>query len=1372
MVRADELSFPIKIKTTKNEGIPIHHLLCDVPLESQVVDVITAAGTHGVVQKDIAIALNMDEMRFLSKALEKLAELKPGQGYEQYGIMRYLEFEGRVRRYRYFTLAASIKVNENRDYVPPPLPDTEVDESKYYERTIFYPVPHTMSTLSRYRKMIKKLGHRNVTFEGDLPLTFRKRKLFNPDGTARPKSRYILQKEKKIAAQKAAAEGSASTSTAESSSTTTEPADQLPKSRYMLQKEKRIAAEKAAAEGSASTSTAESSSTTTTTTTAPADQPPQAQSDKQIHAFFQSSQPTRIRKSDMHLLTRPPSPTPTPAPIISQNRLACPASGRKAPAPVSQPKAKSKVVPEPKPKARAAPITETPVSEPPARKKRKYTKHDQVAQQVASTSEAETESASPRTTRSGRVITHAVEPATSSTTPSEGSFDSPIILEPQDAAEMDTPQPALSEPAESESRTTTAEPEASTAETRAPATQPEAPASESQAQSSSPPANTAQSGAKPKSNSSQVPAKAFQPRLRNRSIADFFKLVPKKTAPSVAANSPKEASSSQASTLPVEASSSAAAPLPVETASTKAKAKGTKTVRFAESLTESALESEKSSTSKATEAISETTTSQSQDEAMNGAAEESLSRDDTEQTTATDNEGTAQADVADMEVDNAEPNHPAVESNEATRVTGSRSDPTTPAPAPEEDAEKEQDQALITTTATSTEEPRLFRRYQHEKTHKPMNSYLEARIKVLYEMLEEMRLVEMGKGFFLEFVEKVAEQNKSNKYKMDNKTLWTTGLELEKRGQAQTAIVDCTFLSGKTVQRKVIFHRDMRQDSEEFKNYISFIKERRTGISYRSLPKPVAEVDQVVRLSDQVEQMQREAQELLVRGQVKKAKQLELRITELSKNLETFGRTYGESNSTYWMIEAVQYGWITASMARAKMLHKHLFQLLEANVHGVDQETQTISLNTVCDNMTFQLFTQIIGVFRPTRLISEFYKDPNNHKVKMADMTDEMKHEMFDENTKFLRRLKKLFNYLEYAQIVAGQFTKIKNNPNFKATKYGHIAPVYKLEKTVPIIDRRQAAEPVLRKHTIETLDDLNEYWSDLKYVCNRKNATEGALKKPDDPYEVELRSSFHSARNWSTRSTFTRSQRKLLNEKVDKANRKTPLDDVHEIRAMAFKLGVSASAVQSYYEKVEAALERRLRYSKEQKLEAMLMGRQKRRKVSQAKYNIYGGRRVITGDSNHAFVGPRRQPSKARKTYLDDLQDLPVVQDDALKSLVRRRRKRLIWTAQDDEVLLYMYTILRHRSRMNKAKLSWSPAQQIFPDREMQTCRHRKDRMMGQSGFSEKYELYLIYWDTFYREGIANGDIVDPRPHDNTKVDILSYIEYFIQRLQEMDIQ
>ncbi|KAL9548345.1 hypothetical protein MBANPS3_005722 [Mucor bainieri] len=1275
IVPVDELSFPIKIKTTKNHGIPIHHLLCDVPLESQILDVVTAAGTHGAVQKDISIALNLDEMRFLSKALEKLCDLKPGQGYEHYGIVRHFEFEGRVRRYRYFTVASSVKLNEGRDHVPPPLPDAETDESKYYERTIFYPVPHSMNSLARYRKMVRRTGHRNVTYKEDVPPTFRKPKL-NADGTPRPKSKYILDKEKKIAAQKAAkeaaeratqraaAEGSAGTSSSMAASSSSSIAAATASTSAPEASTSAPEASTSAPEASTSVSEDTAPETSTSASETSTDTQQQKPKGKGIQAFFKVTKEPRLRKSYRDLV-RPPSPTPTPAPIIKQNRLSCPAAVDlkdrvKAASEIA--KAAATMVPEPepepKPKARvtfapevsageassdAAAAAAAAATEPPARKKRKYTKR-----QAATTGEEENPAVSSQQQEAG-------EPS-DATAGEEAPLRKKRKYTRRKTATTEEPVVPLQEAGPSDSTT--------------PVEQAEAPTSQSPAQATTP-SEEAPTGAS---------SKTYQPRVRSRSIADYFKLPPSQRIVFLPPPPPPSASASAETTSNAETSSQ--------------------------------------------------------------------------------HDNAVAMDVDAEAADEARDTDTSVE----TRVTRSRS------------GTLGEQEASLTTATTSTaptaasEEAALFRRYQHGKGNRSVNAYLEARVKILFEMLEELRLVEMGKPLAEQFEARAEAQHHSNKYKMDSKTLWTSALELEKRGQAQTTIVDCTLLSGKTVRRRVLFHRDMSPDSDEYKTYIAFIKERRTGISYRNLPKPVAEVNQVVRLSDQVEQMQKEAQELLVSGQVKKAKQLELRISELSKNLETFGRVYGKQNNTYWMIEAVQYGWITASIVRAKVFHRYLYRLLEAGVEGVDQETRVLTLEAVCDNMTFQLLAQVIGIFRPTRLISEFYKDVSNHKVKMADMSDELKHDLFDENTKFLRRLRKLFNCLEFLGITTGQFTEV-NNPNFRVTKYGHIAPAYKLEQTVPIVDRKQPDEPVLREYTILTTNDFNEFWADLKYVSTARNADAGKLRQLPDAYENEMRNSLHSPRNWSTRSLFTRAQRKMLNERVDRANRRTPLNNSHEIRQLAIQLNMPIPAIHAYYEKVDAALERRHRFSKEKKLERMLMGGTKRRAARSSKYNIYSGRRVITVDSNHAFVGPRRKPAKTSTPFLDDVQDLPVIQGDGFKTLVKRRtRRRQLWSEQDDEILLYMYTILRHRSRQNSVKLSWVPAQKVFPDREIHTCRHRKYRLMGHAPFSEKHEIYTIYWDAFFREGLADGSISDAKPDDNINVDILSYIEYFVQRLQEMD--
>ncbi|KAI9266422.1 hypothetical protein EDC94DRAFT_516058 [Helicostylum pulchrum] len=140
----DEINFPIRIHSIRND-VPIIPTLVDCSLESQVLQVLRAAADYGATQKEIGFALNTDEGRILYKIMEKLCELTD-IGLQRYGAGRLLEFEGRQRRYRYYTYRIYKRLHEGIDMEIPPLPEQEMDESKLYEADFSADTVHTIKS--------------------------------------------------------------------------------------------------------------------------------------------------------------------------------------------------------------------------------------------------------------------------------------------------------------------------------------------------------------------------------------------------------------------------------------------------------------------------------------------------------------------------------------------------------------------------------------------------------------------------------------------------------------------------------------------------------------------------------------------------------------------------------------------------------------------------------------------------------------------------------------------------------------------------------------------------------------------------------------------------------------------------------------------------------------------------------------------------------------------------------------------------------------------------------------------------------------------------------------------------------------------------
>ncbi|KAI9280039.1 hypothetical protein BY458DRAFT_451465 [Sporodiniella umbellata] len=118
----EDITFPYRIKSSKGSEVPILHYLHDFSFLTQLYQVIEASGTQGVTAKDIMFALNTDENRLLYKVLEDIIRASMlNKGY--YSIQREFEFEGRSRRYRYFTKEFYLKTKENKEQNLPMLPE-------------------------------------------------------------------------------------------------------------------------------------------------------------------------------------------------------------------------------------------------------------------------------------------------------------------------------------------------------------------------------------------------------------------------------------------------------------------------------------------------------------------------------------------------------------------------------------------------------------------------------------------------------------------------------------------------------------------------------------------------------------------------------------------------------------------------------------------------------------------------------------------------------------------------------------------------------------------------------------------------------------------------------------------------------------------------------------------------------------------------------------------------------------------------------------------------------------------------------------------------------------------------------------------------
>jgi hypothetical protein len=121
----------------------------------------------------------------LGKVFDKYLEVKE----EQYRIIRFLEFEGRMKQYRYFTTPAYKKKMEGIDVETPLITEPEIDDSNIFERNLFYDAPHELKMFKKFVVATKDPESAKNIFNAEGVFLGMKRPKKQADGSAPKKSK-------------------------------------------------------------------------------------------------------------------------------------------------------------------------------------------------------------------------------------------------------------------------------------------------------------------------------------------------------------------------------------------------------------------------------------------------------------------------------------------------------------------------------------------------------------------------------------------------------------------------------------------------------------------------------------------------------------------------------------------------------------------------------------------------------------------------------------------------------------------------------------------------------------------------------------------------------------------------------------------------------------------------------------------------------------------------------------------------------------------------------------------------------------------------------------------------------------------------------
>ncbi|OBZ87269.1 hypothetical protein A0J61_04683 [Choanephora cucurbitarum] len=1253
----DAVELPIRIESNQKD-IPVIHLLWDLSVEAQCLQVISAAGANGVTQKDISFALNIDEQRVMNKALEHLVDPKSHVN-DRYRVVRFLEFDRRLKRYRYYTKAAHLKMTENIDLPPQPMPSPGLDISKCYERNIFYDAPHDTTNFNKFIDLyVKARTNKNTVLNALHAST-------SYNGFAgKPVSVSKTRLAKSLTAKKTNQREGTRSQTLHTNSVD-KPADQAPSSSISLDPSPVLSVTE-------DSQTLPSSTIIDETTIIKRKRGRPAGSGKGGKASTKKPRKS-AGQTTVEVEQQPKLPNPAESSIATRFAIQEQINTQKETVPFND-------IPEDQPK----PQTESIIPD------------DSTNQSV-----------------------------------SENRNNVPV--EPVIAVEA----PAQSAPMEATNASESSLPAASE------------PIAEPMIVDSN--KETASNDQRESTPSSQTSSKGTS---KKKTIADYFKRAPKK--PSV----------------PVEKTPS---PVPAaqESETTSVSPSIISVEKEANQLTEEATKNNVESTEQASAEPMDICEPSSTEPLSNNPADQTAHLAPEEQAEPSTCESST------MEEPHGETSHNdllqslAVDNFDYDRLCSY--DSTVP--------QGKQSRILVNGVWV----------YHHKPKHR-RNPYAAARMKAMVMIVWKRRMTEFDRDFRNEYLKILGTLNTVHKGTVCNKTIWKTALDAQEEGLVKTNVVTISLLSGATIDRKTIIRGDIDLEGEEYQKFVSLMKDRKvlSTSQYGFSSTGVTNIP-VERLDARLARMQEEANN---QQDVAKAKLMEERVSELSKNLNLFSRKKQAAAPLAWMISALQFGWIQAIMVRARILYEQIIRLLDTDTEGVFPEERLMNATTIIKSMSVGTVCQIIGLHQPSKRLASFVKDPDNADLVFDQLPTEIRAELFGEPNKFRRRLRVIFQVLQYIEVITPVFPGESEGQSRPA--YVEYAPQYRVEPVVEIRDRRIVGEPIRYVKHVNNVEDARSLFSDLQYVYVNPSAhpspESSVASLPEDPVLLQLFKTTHNRNNWSTTSVFSAERRKHINTYIDKKNFTTPLDNTTLMRQISREADCPIYALRLYYQKAQALLNQKKLKSELQYV--MSRSRNSGKRVRRGKrVDLFDGRRVIKKDSAHAFVSRKYERhlivlphvdmetvrshteenekfaakrSKGELLFMDDMKDLPVLpSDDNASHLRKPRGKRFVWTRRDDELLMYANIVLRQRT--GRQRFSWIPiVKQFFPETPFSSCRHRYTKLMRLAEWKELFETHTYLWHKIYDEGLAKGEIEDKDPEDNINCDLLGLVTYFIQKLSE----
>lgn len=521
------------------------------------------------------------------------------------------------------------------------------------------------------------------------------------------------------------------------------------------------------------------------------------------------------------------------------------------------------------------------------------------------------------------------------------------------------------------------------------------------------------------------------------------------------------------------------------------------------------------------------------------------------------------------------------------------------------------------------------------------NTTAEKRKKIIFHLLEEHKILEMGHLLIKAYQEAAAKLTPGSQvqHTIDKKTLTRAADDLEEKGLLKQLVVKVPLLNGGYATKTLILHSSMTRQSPEVVDYIEMIQDRSMLVGNPARPTRAEQhVIEVERLDDMRKRLAMESglfdgidEDAVYQIGMSTSTDAQdvstIRTPEMSTEPMTAQTPAKISRSdpasdTWWLLTAQQYGWINAKMMRAKLLHQFLMSLFPTNDDIADSpetnsRSRIIQTAMLLRDMPLDLYLKCIGHTTQNQDLTDYVRGGQDMEVKLIELPSIVRAAILQGNYKFRRHLKQLLDILVALEILRPIATE--KEVIGKSGDSSNLSPAYELLRIVKMYDYSMSG-PVrdyIREYRLDRMEDMMVFWSELQFLAENtekvQNSEDSQEESQEDEDEEERRPKrkrakrrqnattagddrssdplkhIASSRNWRSSYLFNTNQRSVLESYVDRKTGKTPYDDDPVCRQLAHQLGLTTQRIKFYFKRVEEMHERRVEAKQARKQELYL---------------------------------------------------------------------------------------------------------------------------------------------------------------------------------------